>query len=41
MMKPKTKSFVIGGHTTGPNWPTFLRFAERYTQGPAVLATPK
>lgn len=19
-----------GGHTTGPNWPTFLRFAERY-----------
>jgi len=24
-----------GGHTTGPNWPTFLKFAERYikTQG--------
>jgi hypothetical protein len=19
-----------GGHTPGPNWPTFLRFAERY-----------
>jgi hypothetical protein len=19
-----------GGHTTGPNWPTFLTFAERY-----------
>jgi hypothetical protein len=24
-----------GGHTTGPNWPTFLKFAERYLQGPA------
>jgi hypothetical protein len=24
-----------GGHTTGPNWPTFLQFAERYTK-PAV-----
>ncbi len=22
-----------GGHTTGPNWPTFLRFAERYLGG--------
>lgn len=21
-----------GGHTTGPNWPTFLEFAERYLQ---------
>jgi len=21
-----------GGHTTGPNWPTFLKFAERYFQ---------
>lgn len=21
-----------GGHTTGPNWPTFLQFAERYLQ---------
>jgi len=19
-----------GGHTTGPNWPTFLRFAGKY-----------
>jgi hypothetical protein len=19
-----------GGHTTGPNWPTFLAFADRY-----------
>jgi hypothetical protein len=19
-----------GGHTTGPNWPVFLKFAERY-----------
>src|SRR3989440_11810151 len=23
-----------GGHTTGPNWPTFLKFAERYLNGP-------
>ena len=22
------------GHTTGPNWPTFLAFAARYIQGP-------
>jgi len=22
-----------GGHTTGPNWPTFLTFASRYIQG--------
>jgi hypothetical protein len=22
-----------GGHTTGPNWPTFLKFAERYFKG--------
>jgi hypothetical protein len=21
-----------GGHTTGPNWPTFLTFASRYMQ---------
>jgi len=27
-----------GGHTTGPNWPTFLTFADRYIKGPA--ATP-
>ena len=24
-----------GGHTTGPNWPTFLAFADRYIKGPA------
>jgi len=24
-----------GGHTTGPNWPTFLKFAERFIKGPA------
>ena len=24
-----------GGHTTGPNWPTFLKFADRY-----IKATP-
>jgi hypothetical protein len=24
-----------GGHTTGPNWPTFLDFASRYIKGPA------
>jgi hypothetical protein len=23
-----------GGHTTGPNWPTFLTFAGRYIHGP-------
>lgn len=23
-----------GGHTTGPNWPTFLTFAARYIKGP-------
>ena len=23
------------GHTTGPNWPTFLTFASRYVKGPA------
>jgi len=23
-----------GGHTTGPNWPTFLTFASRYLKGP-------
>jgi hypothetical protein len=25
-----------GGHTTGPNWPTFLAFASRYLKGPAA-----
>ena len=29
-----------GGHTTGPNWPTFLTFASRYIQGPPLRATP-
>ena len=24
-----------GGHTTGPNWPTFLTFAGRYFKAPA------
>ncbi len=24
-----------GGHTAGPNWPTFLQFADRYFQEPA------
>jgi hypothetical protein len=24
-----------GGHTTGPNWPTFLKFAERYFKVPS------
>jgi hypothetical protein len=27
-----------GGHTTGPNWPTFLTFAERYFNQPAAEA---
>jgi peptidoglycan/xylan/chitin deacetylase (PgdA/CDA1 family) len=27
-----------GGHTTGPNWPTFLKFAERYIQAPPMAA---
>ena len=25
-----------GGHTTGPNWPTFLTFADRYIKAPAT-----
>jgi hypothetical protein len=25
-----------GGHTTGPNWPTFLTFAARYLKGPSM-----
>jgi hypothetical protein len=25
-----------GGHTAGPNWPTFLKFAERYFNDPAA-----
>ena len=27
-----------GGHTPGPNWPTFLTFASRYIKGPALAA---
>jgi hypothetical protein len=27
-----------GGHTTGPNWPTFLKFADRYIKGPPLTA---
>src|SRR5262245_5093094 len=27
-----------GGHTTGPNWPTFLEFAARYIKPPAPVA---
>jgi len=30
----------IGGHTTGPNWPTFLTFASRYIKGPPPAGTP-
>jgi (4-O-methyl)-D-glucuronate---lignin esterase len=29
-----------GGHTTGPNWPTFLKFADRYIKGPRVQKAP-
>ena len=29
-----------GGHTTGPNWPTFLTFASRYIKGPQVTEIP-
>jgi hypothetical protein len=29
-----------GGHTTGPNWPTFLTFADRYIKGPLVAKQP-
>ncbi len=25
-----------GGHTCGPNWPTFLKFAQRYLKTPAI-----
>jgi len=28
-----------GGHTPGPNWPTFLTFASRYINGPAKIAS--
>ncbi|HZT81305.1 MAG TPA: hypothetical protein VFA26_13840 [Gemmataceae bacterium] len=30
-----------GGHTTGPNWPTFLKFADRYIKGPPPAAKPQ
>jgi hypothetical protein len=30
-----------GGHTTAPNWPTFLTFASRYIKGPGVTASAK
>jgi pimeloyl-ACP methyl ester carboxylesterase len=29
-----------GGHTTGPNWPTFLAFADRYVQLAEASAPP-
>jgi peptidoglycan/xylan/chitin deacetylase (PgdA/CDA1 family) len=29
-----------GGHTPGPNWPTFLTFASLYIKGPAVATAP-
>jgi hypothetical protein len=25
-----------GGHTDGPNWPTFMTFAQRYLKGPGL-----
>ncbi len=28
-----------GGHTTGPNWPTFIMFASRYLKAPPIAAT--
>ncbi len=30
-----------GGHTTGPNWPTFLKFADRYFKVAATHGTDK
>ena len=33
-----------GGHTTGPNWPTFLQFASRYIKStplPAITSSLK
>ena len=29
-----------GGHTTGPNWPTFLTFASRYIAALPPASTP-
>jgi len=28
-----------GGHTTGPNWPTFIMFASRYLKAPPIAST--
>jgi peptidoglycan/xylan/chitin deacetylase (PgdA/CDA1 family) len=30
-----------GGHTTGPNWPSFLTFASRYIKAPPLAPAPK
>jgi hypothetical protein len=30
-----------GGHTTGPNWPTFLTFAGRYLRASPSVGTPR
>ncbi len=29
-----------GGHTDGPNWPVFLKWADRYVKAPPLSATP-
>ena len=29
-----------GGHTPGPNWPTFVAFASRYLPSSALPGTP-
>jgi hypothetical protein len=30
-----------GGHTAGPNWPTFLKFASRYIKGPPLATVSR
>jgi hypothetical protein len=30
-----------GGHTTGPNWPTFIQFASRYIKSNSVSDTSR
>ncbi|GAA4466003.1 hypothetical protein GCM10023189_47500 [Nibrella saemangeumensis] len=30
-----------GGHTTGPNWPTFLRYADRYIKSKATVSASR
>ena len=30
-----------GGHTAGPNWPTFLTFSSRYLKGPSAPSSPQ